>query len=239
VYVERDGANRIVQAPRANRNVSALDFAHSSGELRVDDTHNEGYIPEMRSDALFRGTHLSMTSLETDDAAAAQFQLQMWARDRAPWTILNAAPARQPAEDLLRNSAIVIVNETEASTLAGEPVETPDAVPEARARIGCTLLVVTFGRRGAAASKPGSRVETPAFDVDAVDTTGAGDAFCAALGVRLAEGAELEDAMRFASAAGAVACTRHGAYESMPSRREVEALIAADAAKRGRAVRRS
>jgi ribokinase len=70
------------------------------------------------------------------------------------------------------------------------------------------------------------------FAVNAVDTTGAGDAFCGAIAVRLAEGAELADAMRFANAAGALACTKHGAYPSMPYRDDVEALLREQASSR-------
>ena len=89
------------------------------------------------------------------------------------------------------------------------------------------VMAITLAARGAVAATEGRRVTVPALPTRAVDTTGAGDAFCAALAVTLSEGAELEDAMRFASAAGAIACTRHGAEPSMPHREEVEALLAA------------
>jgi ribokinase len=68
-------------------------------------------------------------------------------------------------------------------------------------------------------------MKLPALNVDVVDTVGAGDAFCAALTVRLAEGAASDDALRFASAAGALACTKPGAEPSMPHRAAVEALL--------------
>jgi ribokinase len=175
---------------------------------------------------------MAIVTLENNDDAAAQFQLQMWARNRAHWTMLNAAPAAPVSPDLRAASAIVVANDIEASALAGLTVGGPADVPDAQARIDCRLLVVTFGAAGSAASMPGSRVHAPAFDVRVVDTTGAGDAFCGAFAVRLTEGAELADAMRFANAAGAVACTRHGAYESMPAREDVEALLAGEGASR-------
>jgi ribokinase len=62
--------------------------------------------------------------------------------------------------------------------------------------------------------------------VAAIDTTGAGDAFNGALAVALAEGRRLADAVRFANAAAALACTRRGAQPSMPSRADVERLLA-------------
>jgi ribokinase len=70
------------------------------------------------------------------------------------------------------------------------------------------------------------RIEAPAFAIEAVDTVGAGDAFCAGLAVRLAEGGTIRDALRFANAAGALACTRQGAEPSMPRRKDVESLLA-------------
>jgi len=66
----------------------------------------------------------------------------------------------------------------------------------------------------------------PPYKVNIVNTTGAGDAFTAALAVAIGEGQGLPDAARFANAAGAVACTRHGAIASMPTRKEVLALMA-------------
>jgi sugar/nucleoside kinase (ribokinase family) len=63
------------------------------------------------------------------------------------------------------------------------------------------------------------------FKVNALDSTGAGDAFCAGMIVGLSEGMSFEQAVRFASAAGALACTRFGAHPSLPWRHEVEALL--------------
>jgi ribokinase len=94
------------------------------------------------------------------------------------------------------------------------------------------LVAITMGIEGSLGVTPDGETFAAAYDVPVVDTTGAGDAFCAALAVRLAEGAELPDAMRFANAAGALACTQHGAYPSMPHRPDVEALIAAQGSSR-------
>jgi ribokinase len=68
-------------------------------------------------------------------------------------------------------------------------------------------------------------VEVPSYGVEVVDTTAAGDAFCGALAVGLAEGRTMEEAARFACAAGALACTVMGAGPSLPSRGAIEALL--------------
>ena len=90
---------------------------------------------------------------------------------------------------------------------------------------GAAQLLVKLGARGARLVTVTSGRTFPAPKVEAVDTTAAGDAFNGALAVGLAEGAALEDAIRFACAAGAVSVTRPGAQPSMPTRVEVESLL--------------
>ena len=92
--------------------------------------------------------------------------------------------------------------------------------------LGPSAAVITLGERGAVGLSADALIHEPPCDVPVVDTVGAGDAFCAAVAVRMAEGASLADALRFANAAGALACTKRGAEPSMPRRDEIEALIA-------------
>ena len=91
---------------------------------------------------------------------------------------------------------------------------------------GVKTVVVTRSAQGCLVfARGGKTFAFGHFTVQAVDTTGARDAFCAALSVGMAEGMALERAIRFASAAGALACTRFGAQPSMPWRHEVEAML--------------
>jgi predicted RNase H-like HicB family nuclease len=90
---------------------------------------------------------------------------------------------------------------------------------------GAKSVVITLGANGALLVTPEIIRHFPAFPVQAVDATAAGDAFAAALTVRLAEGAPLGEAVRFANAAGALACTEVGAQPSMPTRHEVENFL--------------
>jgi ribokinase len=137
--------------------------------------------------------------------------------------MLNAAPAGDVPPELRAAAQVIIVNEIEATHMTGVDASAgvANAVESARQLHG----VVTLGEHGAVAVAHGTRVHVPAFDVTVVDTTGAGDAFCAAFAIAVQD-RHLADALRFANAAGALACTRHGAYESMPSLAEVEALLA-------------
>jgi ribokinase len=91
--------------------------------------------------------------------------------------------------------------------------------------LGAAHAVVTLGQHGVLADGPEGRLHVPAFEVAAIDTTGAGDAFNGALAVALAERRPLAAALRFASAAAALACTCRGAQPAMPTRVEVDRLV--------------
>jgi ribokinase len=127
----------------------------------------------------------------------------------------NLAPAAPVSEALLRRADLIVVNEVEAEFYG-------DLLHHGGGRV-----VVTQGARGAEMYHRGVKVAwaTPP-KITAVDATGAGDAFVGAITVALLEGMEPVDALRFACAAGAVAATRAGAQPSLPTRDEVEALLA-------------
>lgn len=132
---------------------------------------------------------------------------------------LNLAPAAPIPEALFVRADLIVVNETEAA-FYGE-----------RLHAAAGLVAVTLGARGARLFRGGqllAEVEPP--PVVAVDTTGAGDAFVAALTVALLENQAPGQALAFACAAGAVAATRAGAQPSLPTRVEVEARLAVLAA---------
>lgn len=142
--------------------------------------------------------------------------------------MFNLAPARPLDESVLSRIAYLVVNETEAEFLCGFAVDSPDRVTEAaRAllRKGAKNVVLTLGAGGVfLASGDGCR-HVPAFRVQAVDTTAAGDVFCGALAVALVEGQPLAGAVRFASAAAAISVTRLGAQPSVPTRAEIEGFL--------------
>lgn len=145
------------------------------------------------------------------------------ARFAGTQVVLNAAPARALPEALLRAVDVLIVNEGELAVLTGGNGN----VASGLARLSLPCVVVTLGARGCVASAGGEILLQPAFRVDAVDTTAAGDTFCGALAARLSQGDALRDALRYASAASALACTRLGAQSSVPARADVEAFLRA------------
>lgn len=127
---------------------------------------------------------------------------------------INLAPALPIDLAMLAKANLIIVNETEAAIYGAPLLNTGSTV------------AITYGARGAALFKDGHEIaRAPAPVIEARDTTGAGDTFCAALTLALVEGREAEQALAFACSAGALAATRAGAQPSMPQRAEVEALL--------------
>lgn len=168
-----------------------------------------------------------MTVLEIPDAAAIR-ALQL-GRAAGARTILNPAPARQLPPEIFAYVDILTPNESELRVLLGLPADDPSSSRDLAIALrerGVGTVIVTLGGRGALILSDTVDMEVPALKVDVVDTTGAGDAFNAGLAVALAEGRSLPDAVRFAVASGAMACTRLGVIPSLGRRAEVEALAA-------------
>ena len=127
---------------------------------------------------------------------------------------VNLAPAKRVDVTILQRADLVVVNETE-SAWYGDTLG------------ACSgMIATTYGADGAELRKAAetiARAQSPV--VDAIDTTGAGDTFTAALTVALVEGMQPDEALKFACAAGACATTRKGAQPSLPTRAEVDALL--------------
>jgi ribokinase len=142
--------------------------------------------------------------------------------------ILNAAPAQVLPAALLECTDVLVVNQHELATVSGL-----DAAPEEAARAllprGPSVVVVTLGASGCLAVTPDETIRQAAFKVTPVDTTGAGDTFTGVLATRLSEGNGLAEALRAATAAAAISCTRPTAQGGMPARDEIEQLLAASA----------
>jgi ribokinase len=207
IVVDAEGRNQIAVAPGANRRLSASDV-----DRRADD---------------FAWAEVVVCSLEVP-LAAARRSLER-ARERGALTILNPAPLPDRGLDFLALADYVTPNEGEAARLTGLMLTGPsDAGPVADAirGLGARHAVLTLGAGGALARGPDGDCHAPGFAVTAVDTTGAGDAFNGALAVALAAGNGLSDALRFANAAAALACTRRGAQPAMPALTEVERILA-------------
>ncbi|HAT1574380.1 TPA: ribokinase [Raoultella ornithinolytica] len=142
--------------------------------------------------------------------------------------VLNPAPARGLPDELLSLIDIITPNETEAEKLTGIRVENDDDAAKA-ARVlhekGIGIVMITLGSRGVWVSHDGQGRRVPGFKVQAVDTIAAGDTFNGAFVTALLEGTALDEAIRFAHAAAAIAVTRKGAQPSVPWREEIDEFL--------------
>lgn len=213
VLVDDSGENCIVVAPGAN--ATLLDLGES--DLAV--------LTGAR--VLVAQLEIPMTTVEAAARAA---------RRAGTTVVLNAAPAQRLPKQLLASVDLLVVNEHEARSLAD--LGTHPGASAALHTVMDVLLESVAGvvvTRGAAGvlyrSRSGSSLQVPALRADAVDTTGAGDAFTGALAAVLAGDADLVTAIRFAVAAAALSVEHPGAVASIPRREQIEArLRRADAA---------
>jgi ribokinase len=145
--------------------------------------------------------------------------------------LLNPAPYRplDPAR-LVGRVTWLVPNETEAAAMCGCAIDTPDRAAEAAARLraqGFANVVITLGERGCVVATAAGTREVPAHRVDAIDTTGAGDAFVGCLAAALADGLDTDVAIRRAITYAALSTTRRGAQASYASAAELDAALAA------------
>ncbi len=209
ILVLPTGENVIIISPGAN------------GTLAPD------YV-EQRLAALDQGSIL-LTQLEVP-LESTRLALEM-ARQHGATTMLDPAPARELGADVLKFVDFLTPNQTEAALLLGGEREA-GSYEEAEAGSlkllarGPSQVILKMGELGVVIADAKGCVRVPGFKVNAVDTTAAGDTFNGAFAVALAEGKTIAEAARFANAAGAISVTRPGAQSSIPSRAEVDRLIA-------------
>jgi ribokinase len=164
-----------------------------------------------------------VTQLEINYEATA-YALKV-AKDRGVRTVLNPAPAGQVGRDVLALADFITPNETELEALVGGSGNSVEQAARSLLIKDQQTVIVTLGAQGAQWVRKGDAALVPAYKVDVVDTTGAGDAFNGGLAVGLAEGKQLHDAIAFANATAALCVTRPGTAPSMPRRDEVERLL--------------
>jgi ribokinase len=207
VFADAAGDNWIVVVPEANAN------------------WQEGEIESAR--ALIQGAKILIVQLEIPlDIVALAVD---YAHEVGVTVLLNPAPACPLPDNLLQKVQLLVPNESEASALVNSLVsDTQSAAQAARAlqHEGSPTVTITLGSVGSVTVSGEDVVFMPAFQVSALDVTAAGDSFCAALAYALANKYALLEALRFASAAGALTVTRMGAQPSLPTFDEIINFLA-------------
>lgn len=165
-----------------------------------------------------------MTQLEVAPKIAV-YAMRLAAR-HGVCTVLNPAPASALPTDMLLLADYLTPNETELEVLTGNAITDVEASARTLLSRDSQQVIVTLGEQGAQRVDHVDSQLAPAFPVQVVDTTGAGDAFNAGFAVAISEGRDVDDAVRFANAVAALSVTRAGTSASMPTREEVEGLLA-------------
>jgi ribokinase len=205
IMVADEGQNSIVVTPAANYGIMP--------------SHIEMLDP------LFEELDAVMTQLEIPLETVEA--LLRKARASNVLSVLDAGPAQTVPEAIVELADIVSPNETEAEAMTGVTVESVDDARQAAAQLlamGAKCAVIKMGAGGALYMSGNEWLHVPAYQIDAVDTVAAGDAFTAALTIAWRRKPPLE-ALRFANATGALATTMHGAQCSMPYRSAVEDFL--------------
>jgi ribokinase len=183
-------------------------------------------------------SELQKTKQALEDANALMLQLEIpsqisisaakFATEKGIPVILDPAPTQYLSQEILDNVDILTPNQTEAEYLTGIKVTDSNSAKmaaEAIFKLGVNTVVVKIGAIGAYYISNNEAGLIPSYQVDAVDSVAAGDAFGAALTVALCEGKCLKDAVIYGTASGALAVTKNGAQSAMPTRIELESFI--------------
>ena len=202
IFVDDAGENRIAIVPGANALLSASDADTASRVL----------------------SSARITVLQFEVPMDAVERAAQIARASGRRVLLNPAPVRAVPDSLWPMIDLLVLNETEASALAGVPVDGVEAAKRAADTLalrGPTTVILTLGAAGVVVSEVAGTRHVAAIPVETVDTTAAGDTFIGAVCASLVRGDDVDTAVNLAVRAAAVCVTRLGAQASIPYRREL------------------
>ena len=206
IVVDERGENCIVVASGANGRLSPSDVVRGESEIASAD--------------------VVLMQLESPIDAVAS-ALDVAARHQVR-VILNPAPALPLSLELLARVSVITPNEVETEMLTGVKIEGEESLSRAADRLlalGIETVIITLGHRGVYVASASERFHCPAFHVQAVDTTAAGDVFNGCLAAFLDRSRSLREAVRASSAAAALSVTKLGAQDSSPSREAISAFL--------------
>jgi len=176
------------------------------------------------------------TAIESADILVLQLEIPLQtveyatiiAHEKGVPVILNPAPGRKLEKRLIEKVTYITPNETEAETLTDIKV-TDDASAKMAGKellnLGAKIAIITMGKQGAMLVDSSASQLIPAFKVNAVDATAAGDAFNGGFAYAVANGRDLEEAIKFGNAVAAITVTRMGAQPSMPTKDELKEFL--------------
>ena len=213
-----------VRRVKKGTGVAVITVVDGDNRIILDEGAN-GEVTEADAEKLLKyacAGDIFLTQLETPlNAVIAALKL---AKKKGMFTVLNPAPANAAAREAVQYADLITPNRKELKLMSGKE-GLSEGCDELLA-LGAGEVIVTLGEEGSLLYSKNGSVAVPCMNAgEAVDTTGAGDTYCGALCVKLAEGASLREAAHFATASSAIAVTRRGAQVAIPTRAEVEAFL--------------
>lgn len=205
IWVDKNGENSIVIIPGANKLLSP-DYIFARQDIIE------------KADIIVLQMEIPYETVKTICKIAFQKEKKV---------ILNVAPAYSIEEEILKSIYILVVNESEAEVLTDEKIEDigEEAIVNKLLMKGVQNVILTLGNKGCLFKNGYETLKVPAFRVNAVDTTAAGDTFCGALATGISKNHNMKDVLEFASAAAALCVTRLGAQPSIPNEKEVDEFL--------------
>lgn len=205
IIIDQTGENSIVISPGANGKVTAKNIREA--------IH------------LFESAKFLLLQFEIPEPTI--FEAAKIAKQNNLTVILNPAPARDFSQQLLSYIDILIPNETELERITGISTSTQEQIVKAAHRLldsNLSAIIVTLGEKGALLVTKNKTQHFPGIKVNVIDTTAAGDSFIGGLAAALLKEKSIEEAIRYANCAGALATTKLGAQPSIPDSKSVETL---------------
>jgi ribokinase len=206
IFVDKNGENMLVPVPGANGRLLPADIEKARTAIE-------------NADMLVLQLEVPLESVE---------YAVIIAHEKGVPIVLNPAPGRKLEPRLIEKVSYITPNETEAETLTGIKVIDDSSAKKAGTellKLGAKTAIITMGKRGAMLVDSSSSELIPAFVVDAVDATAAGDAFTGGLAYAIACGKSVREAIQFGNAVAAITVTRMGAQPSMPTKDELEEFL--------------
>jgi ribokinase len=206
IMIDNEGENIICVTSGANGKLSTEDVSRAEEAIKS-------------ADCVLLQLEIPMKTVEHAIRLASKYHVRV---------VLNPAPMANLSNELLGKVDVLTPNITEAAKLSGVNASEPrDLAVIVKKKFNIKNVIVTMGKEGTAiSSEQGSgAIYIPSYQVDAVDATGAGDAFNGGLVVAWSQGKNLEDAVRYANAVGALSTTHFGAQSALPTAEEVRTFL--------------
>lgn len=198
ITVDKNAENSIVVSPGANFKLTESDIDECMDAIKE--------------------SNIVVIQLETP-IDTIRYALEK-SKELGKFTILNPAPAVKLSDNIIKNVDLLTPNETELEILSGVKINCEDDIKKAAnvmIQKGVKQLIVTLGSKGSLYLDKDKIEFKKSYKVDAIDTTAAGDSYTGALSVAFSQGKSIDEAMDFASKAGALCVTNIGAQTSIPN----------------------